>query len=47
VLESYEILRCNNGKYYFFTEPEYLKKIIAKSGHPGRPVQRELIHWVP
>ena len=39
VLESYDILKCNNGRYYFNSDPEYLKKILAKNGHPGRPVQ--------
>ena len=47
VLESYEILRCHQGKYYFYTDSTYLRKILSKMGHPGRPVQRELIHWVP
>ena len=47
VLESYEILRCNQGRYFFYTDADYLKKILSKNGHPGRPVQRDLIHWVP
>ena len=48
VLESYEILRCNQGKYFFVTEPNYLKTILDKMAkNPGRPVKKELIHWVP
>lgn len=30
-----------------YTEENYLRKILSKSGHPGRPVIRENIHWVP
>lgn len=38
VLENYEILRNNNGKYYMYTEPEYLKKIMEKYGRKFRAV---------
>ena len=47
LLEDFDILKSNNGRYYFNTDPEYLKKVLAGSGHPGRPVQRDKIHWVP
>jgi hypothetical protein len=38
VLENYEILRNQNGKYYMYTEPEYLKKIMDKYGRKFRAV---------
>ena len=49
VLESYEILRQSNGKFYFFTDPTYLRKILTKtrSDRPFRGVKRNLIHWAP
>lgn len=47
VLDSYQILRQNNGKYFFYTEESYLKLILSKSGRAGRKVHAEKIHWTP
>jgi hypothetical protein len=47
VLENYEILRNNNGKYYLYTEPNYLKRIMEKYGRKFRSVQKDKIRWVP
>lgn len=38
VLENYEILRNHNGKYFLYTEPEYLKRIMEKYGRKFRAV---------
>jgi hypothetical protein len=47
VLENYDILRNHNGKYFFYTEPEFLKKIMEKAGRKFRAVQKDKIRWVP
>ena len=50
VLESYEILRCHNGRFFMFTEEKHLKMILAtKGGNPKyeKRVKPDLIHWVP
>ena len=47
VLESFEILRCQNGRYFMFTEDKYLQQILEKKGRKFREVKANLIHWVP
>ena len=47
ILESYEILRCHNNKYFMFTETEHLQNIMEKKGRPFRAVKTNCIHWVP
>ena len=47
VLESYEILRCQNGRYFMFTEEAYLKTILDTKGRKFREVKANKIHWVP
>ena len=47
VLESFGVLRCQNNRYYLYTEPEFLKKILAVKGRSFREVQVDKIHWVP
>ena len=47
VLENYEILRTHNGRYFMYTEAEYLKKIMEKYGRKFRAVSKDKIRWVP
>ena len=48
VLKSYGILKeINNKTDCLYTEPEFLKGILAKLGYPPRRVYRENVHWVP
>ena len=47
VLEQYEIMNQAEGKYFFYANPDYLRKILAMSGRPGRKVQSDKIHWIP
>jgi len=47
ILENLKVLFYSNGNYYFFTEREYLKKLLENAGRPGRKVVREKIQWVP
>ena len=47
VLESYEILRSKNGRYFMVTEEPYLKMILDTKGRKFREVKPDLIHWVP
>jgi hypothetical protein len=42
-----KIVTYHNGNYFIFTDPEYLKKMLANAGRPGRPVIRDNIHWIP
>ena len=47
LLESYQILRQHEGKYFFYTEPEYLRAILKNSGREYRKVESKNIHWKP
>lgn len=47
ILESYEILRCQNGKYFMFTEMAHLETILTTKGRAFREVKPDKIHWVP
>ena len=37
VLESFQVLRCHNNKYFMYTEREFLQKILACKGGRAFP----------
>ena len=47
VLTEFKILRQHNNKYYLYSEPEFLRKILEVKGRRFREVQVQNIHWVP
>lgn len=46
-LEQVNILKIVDEQAILCTDESLLSKVYRAGGRPGKPVKRELIHWIP
>ncbi|KAL4449956.1 hypothetical protein ABPG74_015075 [Tetrahymena malaccensis] len=46
-LEQKGLVKYQGGNSILLTDRNYLKKVFKEAGHPGIPVIRDNIHWIP